>query len=228
VQASENPTAAAGEPDRRPIKSRDAALAQRVAAWLIARAVAPDAISLAGMVAAIAAGVALAATASWRGGDRALWLLAAVLVQLRLLCNLFDGMVAIGAGRASPVGELYNEVPDRVSDTAILVGFGYAAGGEVWLGYAAALLAVFTAYVRAMGKAAGAGSDFRGPMAKPQRMFVVTLAALYLGVAPAAWQPQLGGLGLPALALALIALGSALTAGRRLRGIAARLRGGAA
>jgi phosphatidylglycerophosphate synthase len=53
-------------------------------------------------------------------------------------------MVAIEAGTASPVGELYNEVPDRVSDTATLIGAGYAVGGHPTLGYVAACLALFT------------------------------------------------------------------------------------
>ena len=43
-----------------------------------------------------------------------LFLVAAVCVQLRLLANLLDGMVAVGSGQASRIGELYNEVPDRV------------------------------------------------------------------------------------------------------------------
>lgn len=215
------PTAAG---DRRPIASRDTALAQRIAAWLIACRVRPNAISCIGMIAGILAGALLAATASFPAMARALWLSAALLVQLRLLCNLFDGMVAIGSGRTSPTGELYNEVPDRVADSTILIGLGCAAGGQPWLGFVAALLAMFTAYVRAVGKAAGTGSDFRGPMAKQQRMFVVTLTALYLGLAPATWRPQSAGMELPTLSLGLIAAGAAATGVRRLLGIARRLR----
>ena len=54
-------------------------------------------------------------------------------VQLRLLCNLLDGMVAVEGGRSSPVGALYNEVPDRVADSLLLVALGYAVGIP-WLG----------------------------------------------------------------------------------------------
>ncbi len=43
------------------------------------------------------------------------WLAGALLVQLRLLANLYDGMVAVLRQIASPVDELFNEVPDRVS-----------------------------------------------------------------------------------------------------------------
>jgi phosphatidylglycerophosphate synthase len=122
---------------------------------------------------------------------------------MRLLANMFDGMVAIESDRASPIGELFNEVPDRVSDAALLIGLGYARGGHVLLGFTAALLAVFTAYVRAMGKVAGGRQEFCGPMAKPQRMLVVTATALWCGLAPAAWQVESNvGFGLPAYALA--------------------------
>jgi len=211
--------------DRRPLASRDTALAHRVAGWLIDRKVSPNAISVASVFAGVGAGAALAATARWPEHALPLWLVAAVLVQLRLLCNMLDGMVAVGSGQASPVGELYNEVPDRLSDAATLVGLGYAAGGAPWLGYTAALTAMLTAYVRAVGKASGASNDFRGPMAKPHRMFVVTVTALYVALAPATWQPRLAGMDLPALALALIAVGSLHTATRRLLGTARQLRG---
>ncbi len=125
----------------------------------------------------VVAGICLATTWWHPEFDRPLWLAGAVLVVLRLIANMLDGMVAVGRGIATPLGELFNEVPDRVSDTAVLVGAGIAAGGDWGLGLAAALAAMSTAYVRAVGKAAGAPSDFRGPMAKQQRMAVVVLLA---------------------------------------------------
>ncbi len=166
-------------PDRRPLKSRQKKIFHVMTAWLIARGMSPNAISVVGMIAGIAAGCTLymtAYTVDW--SQRLFWLASAGLVQLRLMCNLLDGMVAIGSGKQSKVGELYNELPDRVSDSFTLIGLGYAAGGDATLGFIAALLAVATAYVRAVGKSAGTGNDFGGPMAKPQRMFFTTLIAL--------------------------------------------------
>jgi hypothetical protein len=87
-----------------------------------------------------------------------------------------------------------------------------------------------------MGKAAGAAQEFCGPMAKQQRMFLVTLIAVYFGLAPEAWRPHWlpffslhaceseRGSGLMALALALIVIGGLATSVRRLRRIAANLR----
>lgn len=202
----------------------------RALAMALARlGVSPNAISVGGMIAGIAAGISLAATGGPRIPAVAAWILGAVLVQLRLLANMLDGMVALASGKSTPIGQIYNEIPDRVSDTAVLVGLGYAAGGDPPLGYAAALAAMFTAYVRAMGKAAGTGQCFDGPMAKPQRMFLTTVVALYMGFAPSGWQPACPAhprLGLPAAVLAIIFAGSIVTALRRLRKIAAALRAG--
>ena len=175
------------------------------------------------MVFAIGAGCTLAAT-SWTEGwwARWWWLAGASLLQLRLLANMFDGMVAIESGKESRLGQLYNEVPDRLSDAAILIGVGYSIGGSPVLGYLAALMASLVAYVRAMGGMVGAGQIFCGPMAKPHRMFVVTVVALYCALVPSSWQPTLAegpGWGVSAAGLAVITLGCVFTAVRRLRRI---------
>jgi phosphatidylglycerophosphate synthase len=211
------PHAAPTSPDRRPIRSREHKLWIAIASALATRGVSANAISVFGMIACIGAGAALVATSHASGWTtRSLWIAGALLIQLRLVCNMLDGMVAIKRGIASPVGELYNEIPDRVSDMAALIGLGYAAGSSVPLGFLAAALAVFVAYVRAMAKAAGAPNDFRGPMAKQQRMFLATLAALFMGLAPEGWkQPFWSGWTVPSIVLAIICVGCILTAIRR-------------
>ena len=138
------------------------------------------------MSACILAGIALGLTSI--SDYRILWLAAALGAQLRLTANMLDGMVALASRRASRVGELYNEIPDRVSDAAVFIGAGFAWGGNVTLGYIATILAIFTAYVRAAGKISGAPNEFCGPMAKQHRMLVITVICLYSAVIPRAWQ----------------------------------------
>lgn len=209
--------------DRRPIASRERRVFQRFAHGLATRGVSANVISVAGMISGIIAGGAFVATAHWTPA-RAFWIAAACLIQLRLVANMLDGMVAIETGTASPVGELYNEVPDRFADSAVLIGAGYAAGGDVTLGWAAACAAVVIAYVRAAGIVAGAPSVFCGPMAKPHRMFVMTLAALYCGLAPVAWQPVLDGRGVVSIALVLVLVLGVVTIFRRLLRVSRALR----
>jgi phosphatidylglycerophosphate synthase len=210
--------------DRRPLASRDLDIARRMASWLIGAGIPANTVSLSSMVFAALASLSLAATSS-SAAPRLLFIAAALFVQLRLLANLLDGMIAVGSGRASRAGELYNEVPDRLADTLILIGAGFAAGGVPTLGYLAALVAMFVTYVRALGRSIGVESLFFGPMAKPQRMAAITAASMYVAFVPDGWPGALGGdVGMMATTLVLIVAGGVLTAARRLRRIAAELR----
>ena len=235
---------------RRPLKSRDLPFFKHLAASLAQAGVSPNAISFSSMVFGAAAGVMLAATSALQGwAVNAAWLLSTVFIQLRLVANLLDGMVAVEGKRGGPTGDLWNEAPDRVADAAIFIGAGYAVGSLPLLGFAAALMAVFVAYVRALGASVGAGQIFIGPMAKPQRMFAMTvmsflgirfgdhfppfsLAAIsYRNASPESYPPHFVEtghsevqLGIVTIVLALIILGCIVTAIRRLLRIAAFLR----
>jgi phosphatidylglycerophosphate synthase len=211
--------------DRRPIATRNRKWAQAATAWLASRNVSPNAISIAGMCACIVAGIALGVTSI--SDYRILWLVAALGAQLRLTANMLDGMVALASGRASKSGELYNEVPDRISDAAVFIGAGFAWGGNVTLGYIATILAIFTAYVRAAGKIAGAPNEFCGPMAKQHRMLVITLICLYSAITPRFWQMitlNNSQIGLMTVGLIVIVVGCVITVGRRVGRIARALK----
>ena len=201
---------AAGQADRRPIAARGSRLAGALTAALLRTPVTPNQVSLLSIGCA-----ALGAWALWQAPARPwLFLVALAGIQLRLLCNLLDGMVAVEGGRGSPLGALYNEFPDRVADSLLLVALGYAAG-EPWLGWAGALAAALTAYVRLMGGALGQAQDFRGPMAKQHRMALLS-AACGLALVLPAHEVLLG-------AAWVILLGSLLTCATRTRAIAGRL-----
>ncbi len=168
---------------RRPLASRNSAWAGRLAVWAVARDITPNQISQASMGFAAAGFFLYAASTQSNGFTQFLSLiLAAATVQIRLLCNLLDGMVAIEGGKGTKDGPFWNEAPDRVSDFLFLAGAGLTAGHPA-LGLLAAALAITTAYIRELGRAEGFPPDFSGPLAKPQRMAVLTagtvLAALY-------------------------------------------------
>lgn len=213
--------------DRRPIASRRLVWVRATASWLVRRGVSPNGISVSSAVFAIAGASAIVATPHFTGIEhRVLWFAAALCVQLRLLANLFDGMVAVESGKASPVGELFNEVPDRLADALLLIVLGFVQGSSVHLGYAAAILAVFVAYLRTMGGVIGAGQVFAGVMAKPQRMFLVTVLCLFHTFAPESWVGAFLplDLGPPALVLSVICAGCVVTSFTRLSAIGQKLR----
>ncbi|WP_075291094.1 CDP-alcohol phosphatidyltransferase family protein [Pararhizobium arenae] len=197
--------------DRRPLASRNTKWAQGIARFLAERSVTPNQISQASMVMA-----ALAGGAFWWAGHSehteriVMLLLAALFCQLRLLCNLFDGMVAVEGGKGAADGPFWNEFPDRAADLFIFAGVG--AGVDMpELGWAAAALAILTAYVRELGHANGLPADFSGPMAKQHRMATITAAAI-ISVFEPLWS---GRDDILIIALTIVALGSAITVIRR-------------
>lgn len=215
---------AAPELTRRPIKSRGTRLARILAGSLTRAGVSPNAISLASVVFAGLAGVCLFLAGRKGLGWSGSWLLVVACcgIQLRLLCNLLDGMVAVEGGLGTKAGELFNELPDRFSDTFILIAAGYYSAEFRWsheLGWIASILALMTAYVRALGASLGAGQHFVGPMAKQQRMAILTGACLLAALAPCC--PPLASL-VP-WALAVIVVGAGVTVWRRCARIAAAL-----
>jgi len=173
-----------GEPefasDRRPIRTRSAYLIQATARLLARWDVSPNQVSVSSVIFALIGSYFLFMEAL---GTPSLWPLigAAACIQLRLLANVLDGLMAVEGGRQTRTGELFNEFPDRIADVALLATAGYAARhGDVGVafGWCAAVLAVGTAYIRAFGARRGRPQDFCGPQAKQQRMFLLTLACL--------------------------------------------------
>ena len=205
-----------GATPRRELRTRNAGWARLLARQLARLGVRPNAVSTASIVFAGLAGLCLAISPAAGGGGRAaLFLVAAALVQMRLLCNLLDGMLAVEHGLATRNGLLYNEIPDRIADVIVLAGAGYATGSATWgaaLGWTAAALALFTAYIRVLAGSLGVTQSFAGPMAKQHRMFIITVVAM--ASAAEAW------LGLPMRAmpigLAIVVFGAIVTIARRI------------
>lgn len=169
--------------NRRPIQTRSSSWAKKAAQWLTKRHISPNNISLFSLVFAAFSAIAflVAFTLSDPVGTRVALLFAALGIQGRLLCNLLDGMVAIEGQKHSPEGAIFNDLPDRIADTVIFIGLGYGLTLFHWaptLGWATSVAAFFTAYVRLLGASCGLPQYFRGPMAKPHRMALLTISAL--------------------------------------------------
>jgi phosphatidylglycerophosphate synthase len=204
--------------NRRPIKARSLAVMQSLASLLARTNVTPNQISVMSVVFSLLVPLGLGIWgSSWTGV-----LIALAGIQLRLLCNLIDGMVAVEGGKRSPLGDVYNEFPDRISDTVILLGFAFASREQSYLymlAWVACFGAVLTAYVRVLGASLGTKHYFSGPMAKQHRMALLSAALLVLPILGV----TLTNLLVAAIFLVVIA-GTVVTCARRLKQIAAELR----
>ncbi|MBC7755114.1 MAG: CDP-alcohol phosphatidyltransferase family protein [Bdellovibrio sp.] len=203
------------ESNRRPLATRSAKWANWLSAILVKSKISPNQISVLSIAPALAGAWLLLSSPLSAG----MLVLSAVCIQLRLLCNMLDGMVAIEGGKQSKVGVLYNEIPDRIADSLFIVALGYAIFLP-WLGWLGALLAAKTAYVRVLGGANGLAQNFAGPMAKPHRMFVLTLGCL-IGAAEVHFNGSNYALTVAAY---IIAIGSGITCIARMLAVARQLK----
>ncbi len=204
--------------NRRELKTRGQAWPRRLAQFLAGAGLTPNQISVLSVVFALgAAGAYYMAPRGWG------WLVvAAAGIQLRLLCNMLDGLLAIEGGLKSKTGDLYNEVPDRFGDIAIMLGAGFvirALPYGMTLAWVMVVIAILTAYVRLLGGSLGLKQDFSGPMAKQHRMFTLTLGSL-LAAGELAMRGTVWTLY---VAICVIVIGSAFTFTRRLTRIARQL-----
>ena len=158
---------------RRPIAAGFRRTAEAATQFCVRHGIHPDTISYLSILAALAA-----AFCFWKSGEiRWLLLAAPLFCYLRLWFNMLDGMVAVAAGKASPRGEILNDLPDRLSDVIIFAGVAQSGLMNPIIGYWAAIFAVLTAYVGLFGQALGVQREFTGIMSKPWRMVALHVGA---------------------------------------------------
>ena len=158
---------------RRPIAAVFRRTAEAAVRFCVARQIHADVISLLSIVAAALAGELLILSKHWPW----LLLIAPLLCYVRLWLNMLDGMVALASGTASPRGEIFNELPDRLSDILIFIGVAHSGWCHPLLGYWAAIASLMTAYVGTLGQAVAGRREFGGMMAKPFRMVMLHAGA---------------------------------------------------
>jgi phosphatidylglycerophosphate synthase len=171
----------------------------------------PDAVTVAGVLAAVVSVVPAAYGGRWP-------LAAAALIAVSGLLDALDGAVAVLARRTTRWGFVLDSLCDRVADAAY-AGALFAAGAPAGLAVAGAAVAWLHEYVRA--RAAAAGLRDVGVITVSERPTRVLVAALFLlaaGLYPSASTPWATAGAAALTALGAVALGQLLlVVHRRLR-----------
>lgn len=159
---------------RRPIAGMFRRTAEGAVRLAVRAGIHPDVFSYASIASA-----AIAAWFFWASRTHPRFIVIAVaFAMLRLWLNMFDGMVALAAGKGSRRGEIINDLPDRVSDVLIFVGIAHSGWCNPFYAYWVAIAAVVIAYVGLFGQAVGVQREFSGVMAKPWRIVALSIGAL--------------------------------------------------
>lgn len=146
---------------------------------LAAAGVTPDQLTLAAVPVAVAGGACLLASTAWP----VLLLLIPVLVVARIVLNLLDGSMARRTGRIHPRGELFNEVGDRLADTAFLAPVAFLPGAMPEVVLLGVLAGVLASYTGITAKAAGGERIYSGILSKPGRMALLSACSVWAFIA---------------------------------------------
>lgn len=135
------------------------------------RGMSANTVSVVAVVVAAATAVALLA------GQRhaLLWLAVPPLCFARMACNAVDGSLARRSGTTSSRGAVLNEIGDRVADAVTFGALAPAVGTALAL--AVVVVALATSFVAVVGQATLGERVGIGPLGKPDRVAVLSLAA---------------------------------------------------
>jgi CDP-diacylglycerol---glycerol-3-phosphate 3-phosphatidyltransferase len=174
---------------------------------LVAGDVRADSLTFLSLVPAAAAGIAIVGGATWYP---LLWLAVGPCALVRTALNALDGAVARRTGTSHTRGEVYNELVDRIADALMLAPVAVVA--PAWLAIAAVAAGWGTSLVAVLTQAVTGQRAHGGPMGKPDRVVVLSLAAAAAVV-----------VGPTAFTAGLIAVvgGCAMTVGIRVRDLLA-------
>lgn len=156
------------------------ALLRPVPRVLIDRGVHPNAITTVGFLVTISAGASFFLGHVRVGG---------ALVLLGGICDILDGQVARGSGKASAFGSFYDSTLDRVSEIVVFLGvFSLYGGGHPdfplpWMVYTVALAlagSLMVSYTRARSEALGVDCKV-GLMQRPERVVLLGVSTVLFG-----------------------------------------------
>jgi len=166
-------------------------------------------IVITGMTLGILAGGAFMGTGESSMPDL-FWTTALIMCLLRIVCIRLDHEFRPSTSSRYHDEVFFTELPERVSDAMTLVGFGFAADSNPWLGLTAALAAIFSAYISSIAYSRGAGrkTAFSGPMNRVNRLIILatTSALMIFGISNERLSTPL-----PEVALWVIVIGCAAT-----------------
>jgi CDP-diacylglycerol---glycerol-3-phosphate 3-phosphatidyltransferase len=174
--------------------------------------ISPDVLTYGAILTALLMGFGIVAVS---GGASRWWLIVvAAAAPVRLAFNALDGQVARGLGVAGPIGEVKNEIGDRLADVLIVGSLCLVPQVPRIVSAGALAMTLLIPYIGVLSKAITGVREYGGGMAKPDRMAVIAAGCVLVALT-GEWRLFTGALSV------LIALGL-ITFYRRLEAIRER------
>jgi CDP-diacylglycerol--glycerol-3-phosphate 3-phosphatidyltransferase len=116
--------------------------------------------------------------------NKLVFLILPVSLFIRMALNAIDGMIAREHGQKTPLGAIFNELGDVLSDAVIYAPFLVVIQTNVYLAITVISLSIISETVGIMGIQIGANRRYDGPMGKSDRAFWFSLIAVLLIIFP--------------------------------------------
>jgi alpha-beta hydrolase superfamily lysophospholipase/phosphatidylglycerophosphate synthase len=180
------------------LKPRFQAVLRPLVGWLAAAGVTANQVTVAAALGSLAIGFVV----SRHSEHRALFLVLALWVLVRMGLNAIDGMLAREFGQKSRLGAYLNEIGDVVSDAALYAPFALVPPFGAFGVGSVIVLAIVSEFAGALGPMIGVARGYDGPMGKSDRAVVFGALALWLALGESL--PEWIGLLMPLLAGLLV------------------------
>lgn len=113
-----------------------------------------------------------------------LFILLPIFLFIRMALNAIDGMLAREFNQQSQLGAILNEVGDIIADAALYLAFAFLTGVSSWLVVLVVLLSWLTEFCGVIAQTLTGIRNYRGPMGKSDRAFVLGALGLFIALWP--------------------------------------------
>lgn len=113
-----------------------------------------------------------------------LYILLPIFLFIRMALNAIDGMLAREFNQKSQPGAILNEIGDIIADAALYLAFAFLTGVSPWLVVLVVLLSWLTEFCGVVAQTLTGIRNYRGPMGKSDRAFVLGALGLFIALWP--------------------------------------------
>ncbi|WP_343645287.1 CDP-alcohol phosphatidyltransferase family protein [Enterobacter sp.] len=113
-----------------------------------------------------------------------LFILLPLFLFFRMALNAIDGMLAREFNQKSQLGAILNEVGDIIADAALYLAFAFLTGVSPGLVVLVILLSWLTEFCGVIAQALTGSRNYRGPLGKSDRAFVLGALGLFIAIWP--------------------------------------------
>ncbi len=160
------------------LKPKFQALLRPIVQNLAGKGITPNQVTLFAMLLSIIVGGVIA----WTKGATWILLFVPFFMFLRMALNAIDGMLAKEHNMKTKKGAMFNEMSDVIADVALFLPFAFIVGiNPIWV-VLFAVVGVFNEMAGVVAQTLSGTRRYDGPMGKSDRVFVVGVISLLLGL----------------------------------------------